>query len=328
MRVEGHLVRRYFCSRMIHPGKVAALVLSAGIVATSASAQRSPGVVTKPAGKTLARPAASPAAKSPEFSRDQPQPADPAAEAQTIEPTPEEEPYLEAVKQGQVWAMTRLGVLYARAANDPMRWRAAVALLEKAGEQKDSEALFQLAMMATAGRGIAKSDTAAFDYCWRAAELGMPEAQCELASMYAGGRGITENRDAAINWARKAADRGQMQALILLARLLLESPDPASRDEALQRLHRSAQENRPEAVLFLARAYARGDLRVGVDEPRAEALLKPLAEKGNSDCQFALASLYKFGTTFDTKRDLVEEWLRRAAEGGNQEAARVLQGEK
>ncbi len=294
------------------------------LVSPSALAQKNPGLSTRPAGKSLTSSNTAPTAPVPELRRDSVElPFDAA-----IRPTPEEEKYLEEVKNGHTWAITRLGVLYARTDNDPKRWSAAFTLLEKAGAQKDAEALFQLAMMARAGRGMPASDTAAFDYCWRAAELGMPEAQYELASMYAQGLGTVKNEDAAINWARKAADQGNDEALVLLARLLLESPDSANRSEAMKRLNQAADEGKTPAILFLATMCARGEFRVPVDEARAESLLKPAAEKGDAECQFALASLYAFGNTFSGQRGLADEWLKRAAKAGHAKAAQVLSGEE
>ena len=305
---------------MISPRKLAALALATGLASASAPAQQNPGLTTRPYG-----------AKLPALGKrtDSASPADAAAEAQIaemIEATSEEEQYTEAVKQGHAWAMTRLGVLYARAENDSERWKMAVALLKKAGEKKDPEALFQLAMMARAGRGMPASDIASFDYCWRAAELGMPLAQHELASMYAQGLGTVKNEDAAINWARKAADQGNLDALVLLARLLLESPDSANRSEAMKRLERAADEGKTPAILFLAMMCARGEFRAPVDEARAEKLLKPAAERGDAECQFALASLYAFGGTFAGQRSSADEWLRRAADQGHAKALEVLKG--
>ena len=299
-------------------------VACACLAASPALAQKHPGLSTRPAGKSLASTNATTTAPVPELRRDSVELASDA----TIRPTPEEEQYLEEVKRGHAWAMTRLGVLYARAVDDPERWRAAVTLLEKSGAQKDAEALFQLAMMAQAGRGMSRSDAAAFDYCWRSAELGMPLAQFELASMYDTGRGVMQNTDAAVNWSRKAADKGHSQALILLSRLLLESPDAAARKEAMDRLNRAAGDGQPEAILFLARTYARGEFRTAIDEARAESLLKPAAEKGDAECQFALASLYAFGDTFSGQRGLADEWLQRAAKAGHAKAAQVLSGEE
>ena len=297
------------------------MALATGVAAASASGQQNPGVTTKPYGATQPALGKRPDTTSPAASSAQAQ-----IEAM-IEATSEEEQYAEAVKQGHAWAMTRLGVLYAHAENDPGRWKTAVALLEKAGGKKDPEALFQLAMMARAGHGMPASDIAAFDYCWRAAELGMPLAQYELASMYAQGRGTVKNEDAAINWARKAADQGNEEAQFSVGRVLIESRDSDAQVEAIRRLESAASKDNSRATIFLATVLARGDFGVRRDEAKAERLLKRLAESGDAECQMALASLYKIGESFADKRNFSEEWLRRAAAGGNQKAAEILRAE-
>lgn len=294
------------------------------LAACPALAQKHPGLSTRPAGKSLASTNATMTAPVPELRRDSVElPSDAA-----IRPTPEEEQYLEEVKNGHTWAMTRLGVIYARADNDPKRWSAAVTLLEKAGAQKDAEALFQLAMMARAGRGMPASDTAAFDYCWRAAELGMPEAQYELASMYAQGLGSVKDLEAAEVWWRKAAGQGSAQAMYSLGKLLLSSGVSTRRDEGLDWMNRAASGGHRLAILELATAYGRGINGLPKDEAKAEALLKPGAEQGDPDCQLALAGLYRFGDTFADRREIAFEWLRRAAKAGQPRAIQILEGEE
>jgi TPR repeat protein len=56
-------------------------------------------------------------------------------------------------------------------------------------------------------------------------------------------------------------------------------------------------------------------------------LLKPAAERGDADCQMTLASLYKFGDTFATRRDEAQVWLKRAADQGHPKALEILRSE-
>ncbi len=79
-----------------------------------------------------------------------------------------------------------------------------------------------------------------------------------------------------------------------------------------------------EATLMLATAYGRGSIGMPKDEAQAEAILKPAAERGDADCQLALASLYKFGDSFAKRRALAYDWLQRAAEQGQPKALEIL----
>ena len=89
-------------------------------------------------------------------------------------------------------------------------------------------------------------------------------------------------------------------------------------------LERAMKEGNKGARLALAAAYARGEQGVSKDEEMAEQLLKPLAEEGDAEAQFALASLYQFGEGYSSRRDEAQLWLKRAADQGHGEAAKIL----
>ncbi len=89
-------------------------------------------------------------------------------------------------------------------------------------------------------------------------------------------------------------------------------------------MNRAIESGHAEATLMLATAYGRGSRGMPKDEAKAEALLTPGAERGDADCQFALASLYKFGDTFAARRGEAQVWLQRAADQGHPKALEIL----
>jgi TPR repeat protein len=99
------------------------------------------------------------------------------------------------------------------------------------------------------------------------------------------------------------------------------------RAEGLALMKRSIESGHVEATLMLATAYGRGSMGMPKDEIGAEALLKPAAERGDADCQVALASLYKFGDSFAARRNEAQVWLQRAADQGHPKASEILQSE-
>jgi TPR repeat protein len=223
-----------------------------------------------------------------------------------------------------MWAQTRLGVLYARAENDPERWQKAVRLLQLAAGQGDGEAQYELAGMAAAGRGMPASDVEAFGYMKEAAERGMADAQYQLASMYAGGRGTAVDKAAAAEWGRRAAAQNHIPAQFSLGCLLVESDDDAMKSEGVNWLKRAATAGSRKAAMFLAAALARGDFKVAKNEGEAELLIKPLADNGDAEAQFILAWLYMFGEKFADRRPLAREYLEMAAKAGHENAAAAL----
>ena len=93
-------------------------------------------------------------------------------------------------------------------------------------------------------------------------------------------------------------------------------------------IDRAAASGNKEAVIILATAYAQGHQGVAKDEKKAEGLLMSPAQEGDAECQFALASLYKFGDTFTARRDEAQMWLQRAADKGHAKALEILSSGK
>jgi TPR repeat protein len=169
-------------------------------------AQTDPGLSIKPAGMTLSGERLAPEKAPVDLSRPEP-------EATDFFATEEEKEFLRAAADGQVWAQARLGIIYVNTPDDNARMELGRGMLEQAAKQDSPDALFELAKMALAGRGMERSPSEAFDYMRRAAELGLPEAQYELASMYANGQGASQDSEQALKWARQAATQGQPHAM-------------------------------------------------------------------------------------------------------------------
>ncbi|MEI7864185.1 MAG: tetratricopeptide repeat protein [Chthoniobacterales bacterium] len=232
--------------------------------------------------------------------------------------------YEDAAKKGETWAQARLGIMYSRESKDPKRWAEAVDLLQAAAQKNDPEALMELSDMAKRGRGLPVSDTVSYAYMRQAAETGAAEAQYQIAMKLLKGEGMAQNPASALEWARKSAAQGNAGAHYAVAQLLIGSAESEKHGEGLAELQRAVEAGHVPAIIALAAAYSRGELGLSKDEARAEALVKPAAERGDIDCQFFLASLYLSGETFPDRRELAEEWLRTAAEGGHPKAQEIL----
>ena len=89
--------------------------------------------------------------------------------------------------------------------------------LQKAAEQGDAKAAYQLGQCYEKGRGV-KADYAAAVACYRqAAEAGHAEAQYALAMCYAYGMSIAQDYDEATAWYRKAAEQGHAESQYAIA---------------------------------------------------------------------------------------------------------------
>jgi hypothetical protein len=280
-------------------------------------AQQNPGLSARPSGQTLEGPAAE--EQLIDLSR-------PERQQTSLTPTTAESEYFEAAMRGEAWAQTKLGKIYMAAADDPQRLELGINLLRAAAEQSDADALLSLSSLSESGTGMTQSQFDSFQYCAEAAELGLAEAQHRLAAMYAEGRGTTVDSDAAIIWYRRAATQGYAPAKYSLALALLSSLREGERSaEALQWLESAAKDGQREAIFFLAGATAHGDFGLVKDEKKAAEMALPMAEAGDVEFQFALATLFLKGDTFSDRRADGRRWLERAAASGHAGAQQMLQ---
>ena len=302
------------------PGRI---LLPAAMAALAASswAQQSPGLSAKPSGRTLAAPDAPPAEQPVDLTRPNPQ-------TSINTPASDEALPLQAAMRGEAWAQTKVGKSYVTSPDDPERFQQGMDFLRRAAEQNDAEAIYLLATMAAAGAGVEQSNVEAFGQMKRAAELGFADAQFALGTMYFEGKGTAQDQSAALAAFRRAADGGNKEAMFAAARIMLSQPDPEMRTEGLILMNRAIENGHIQATLMLATAYGRGSLGMPKDETKAEALLKPAAERGDAECQMTLASLYKFGDTFAARREEAQAWLQRAADQGHPKALEILRAEE
>jgi len=77
---------------------------------------------------------------------------------------------------------------------------------------KSAETLLTLGRSYQLGEGVKRNSRRAFDYFWRAANMGLAEAQYQVAVMYLEGGAVSENEDEAIKWLERAAAQGHKNA--------------------------------------------------------------------------------------------------------------------
>ena len=87
-----------------------------------------------------------------------------------------------------------------------------VEALQRAAEQGDVEAQYNLAFLYDEGRGVPQDDAEAVRWFRLAAGQGDAGAQNNLAFLYDGGRGVPPDDAEAVRWYRLAADQGHTVA--------------------------------------------------------------------------------------------------------------------
>ncbi len=199
---------------------------------------------------------------------------------------------------------------------------AGVAGLLARASQGDVQAMTELGLALAEGRGVQADAAQAADWMRKAAEAGHPEAQYRLGLMYENGLGVAQGEPwEMLRWLNEAASKGHAGAQTALGRLYLSGgavePDDA---EAARWFERAAMTGSAEAQRMLGELYLEGR---GVERNavRASHWLGAAAEQGDGPAMLGLGRLYQGGR--GVKPDPVEAfmWFGLAADAGLTEAA-------
>lgn len=196
-------------------------------------------------------------------------------------------------------------------------------------ETRDKETLYCLGRSYDMGEGKDPDYEKAAIYYRQAAELGHIKAQCCLGEMYDLGVGVKYNGEKAMYWFREAAEQGDASAQYLLGQRIFRQ----SRGSEIQHLkavewyQKSAEQEYIPAQKALSEMYRTG---AGVEQDyekanywfqRAYQLTLQSAKQGDSDNQYRLGNMYRYGgigLEKDEKAAVI--WYRKAAEQGNRAA--------
>ena len=144
----------------------------------------------------------------------------------------------------------------------------AAALYQKAADQNQTEAQYNLGYAFFEGKGLLRSDVNAALWFQKAADQGLAVAQHMMGFLYTEGRGVPESFAKAIDWHRKAAEQGFADAQSHLGYLYtvggIVKADPS---EAAKWFLRAAENGVVNAQFQIGVFLARGD---GVEQDVVE----------------------------------------------------------
>ena len=200
--------------------------------------------------------------------------------------------YQKAAEQGNVVAQFNLGVMYDEGSGVPQDGKQAVYWYQKAAEQGYLGAQYNLGLMYENGRGVPKDDKQAVYWFQKAAEQGYAGAQYNLGLMYAEGRGVPQDDKQAVSWFQKVAEQG----------------------------YAGAQYN-----LGVMYENGRG---VPQDDKQAVSWFQKSAEQGDADAQYILGYMYAEGRGVPQDDKQAVSWFQKAAEQGFAKAQNILRAVK
>jgi len=138
--------------------------------------------------------------------------------------------YEKAVEQGDHGAMFDLAILYDTGRGVDQSFKKAAELYTMAAEQGDLEAMFNLGSLYRDGQGVAQSSKKAVEHFTTAAEQGHVHSMLNLGALYYHGQGVAPSYKLAREWWTKAANEGHEGAtnnLKILDETEGKSPTPA-----------------------------------------------------------------------------------------------------
>lgn len=165
--------------------------------------------------------------------------------------------------------------------------------LQKAAEQGDAKAQFELATAYFRGIDIEQDYQHAIKWYQKAAKQGMPAAQHNLGHAYSQGLGVNPDDDQAVYWYRKAAEQGDWRAQNNLANAYRLGQGVAQDDQqAVKWYQKAAEHGYVVAQNNLALAYSQGQ---GVAQNIQEAIkwYQKAAEQGYAEARKNLLALLK-----------------------------------
>lgn len=200
-----------------------------------------------------------------------------------------------------------------------------------AEEEGVTEAMFALAQCYEKGEGVEKDLPRAFSWYRKAAEAGHPRAMLLMGMAYENGGAVKKDMKTALNWYRRAAQADNARAMLLLG-VAYEAGHGVEKDmKTAQEYYLAAYRQGDElAQLYLGMAYrdAAGELQ---DLAQADALLRPLADKGQANAMREMA-LLEWSRTRGLRKpeeilvhlDQACEWAKKSQDAGDKKAEDLL----
>jgi TPR repeat protein len=228
--------------------------------------------------------------------------------------------YSQVAESGYSIAQFNLAELYYSGVGTEKNLKQAVFWYSRAAQQDFIDAQYKLATMYHYGRGVEVDYVKARYWYGKAAKLGFAPAQLALGKLYDKGEGTAKDLAEAQHWYEAAAVQSNAEAQYYLA-VLFERQEKFV--QALLMYQQSAEQKFTKAQLRLAKLYYQGRLSEK-DDIEALKLALIVAEKGNVEAQFLVASIYHYSTQVEQDLEQARYWYDKAFKQGHTSAESFL----
>ncbi|KAF9974849.1 hypothetical protein BGZ73_001664 [Actinomortierella ambigua] len=188
----------------------------------------------------------------------------------------------------------------------------------------DVEAIMQLAKKYEFGAGVDRSETEAFKWYSRAADLGSTEAQFHTGDCFNYGRGTEKNYNLAAFWLQRAAEKGHLRAQNDLG-WMYQNGFGVERDfnQAFMWYYQSATQGNASGQKNLGWMFQNG-LGTDVDHKQSFSWYLKAGEQGNAVAQKNLGTFYQRGLGVEIDYDQAMTWFLKSAKQGYAAAQNCL----
>lgn len=237
------------------------------------------------------------------------------------------------------------------------RYKNAIAIWAELAKYNYAPAINDIAQCYLNGTGLKKNEQQAKKFFENAAMNGNPAAQYELSMMYKQGIGCEQSDELAVTWMRRALLQKEPRAMVHKAKELINTKEEAAIDEATALLAEAAQSGNAEVNLEYGLILinpnktgktieeGKNHIRMAAEQGLESAILiimdlenldknyeeayrwaKALSQAGNHHGTKRMADFYYNGQGVKRDKQLAKDLYRTAANAGNKEAAKILEG--
>lgn len=200
-----------------------------------------------------------------------------------------------------------------------------IELLRQKAEKGDPVSQYRLGNRYQQGKGVPQDSQAAAEWYRKAAEQGYSPAQNDLGNLYIQGIGVPQDYKEGAKWLAKAADQGNPFAQTNLGWMYdVGQGVPVNKAKAVKLYMAAAEQGNPNAQTNLAYMYEKGAGGLEKNVEKAAELYLKAAEKGVVNAQYSVALYYENGIGLPRDRTKAIQWLRKAADQGDIDAANKL----
>lgn len=208
---------------------------------------------------------------------------------------------------------------------DPSGYATGLATLRRAAEQGHLEAIYEVGVAYSQGKGVAQDFGEAARWFEKAATGGHASGQFNIGLMHRQGLGVPQDDQLAASWFRQAAEAGISRAQAQLGMFYLEGRVVAQDDaQAAVWFRKSADGGDATGANNLGTLYREGR-GVPLDYQEAMRWYQRALELGSPMASLNIGFLYERGLGVLPDRNQAIDWYRRAAAAGLPEATQRLQ---